>query len=353
MAEQSGDKQHEPTERRRNKAREEGQVARSQDLASAVVLLASIILLTTIGRQIVKTLTDYARQTLGEEAWLEADFDRIIPHLFHATFLILVPVGIFMALLVVTAIAVNYMQVGWLFLPNKLTFDFQKINPIQGFTRMFSLQSFMRLVFGLIKIAICAAVAYFALKNELITILNLIENSESEIAVYTLNLLLSVSLKVAICLVILAILDYAYQKWKYEQDLRMTAQEMRDEIKEMMGDPQLVSKRRQIQREMAQNRMSQTVPQADVVVTNPTHLAVALKYDADTMAAPIVVAKGAGVIAKRIRQIALEHGVPILERKPLAQALFRYVEVNQQIPAEHFAAVAEILAYVYQLKARA
>ena len=132
----------------------------------------------------------------------------------------------------------------------------------------------------------------------------------------------------------------------------MTTQEMRDELKEMMGDPQLVSKRRQIQREMAQQRMSQAVPQADVVVTNPTHLAVALKYDPATMPAPIVVAKGAGVIAKRIRQIALEHGIPILERKPLAQALFKHVEINQQIPAEHFAAVAEILAYVYQLKGR-
>ncbi len=352
MAEQSGDKSHEPTERRRTKAREEGQVARSQDLASSVVLLVAIILLMTTGKQIVDVLVAYSRHTLGEEAWLTSDGSTIYAHLFQATFLILKPVGIFMLILVTAAILVNYLQVGWMFLPNKLAFDFKKIDPIKGFGRMFSLQSLMRLIFGLLKIAICAGVAWYALRNELSNILKLVDMDEGESTVYMLQLLLSVALKIAVCLVILAILDYAYQKWKHEQDLKMTTQEMRDEMKEMMGDPQLVSKRRQIQREMAQQRMSQSVPQADVVVTNPTHLAVALRYDPATMPAPIVVAKGAGVIAKRIRQLALEHGVPILERKPLAQALFKHVEINQHIPAEHFAAVAEILAYVYQLKGK-
>ena len=350
MAEQSGDKSHEPTERRRTKAREEGQVARSQDLASSVVLLVSIILLMTMGKQIVDVLVQYGRHTLGEEAWLVGDANTIYSYMFHTTLLFMRPLAIFMLILVAAAILVNYLQVGWIFLPNKLAPDFKKIDPLKGFARMFSLQSLMRLIFGLLKIAICAGVAWYALRNELTTILKLVDVSEGESMAYILQLLLSVALKVAVCLVILAILDFAYQKWKHEQDLKMTTQEMRDEMKEMMGDPQLVSKRRQIQREMAQQRMSQAVPQADVVVTNPTHLAVALKYDPDTMPAPIVVAKGAGVIAKRIRQLALEHGVPIVERKPLAQALFRYVEINQQIPGEHFAAVAEILAYVYRLK---
>jgi len=350
MAEQNGDKSHEPTERRRSKAREEGQVARSQDLASSVVLLVAILLLMNIGGEIVTVLHDYSVRMLGEEAWIVGDNNTIYAHLYHATFLILRPVAMFMLILVGAAVLVNFMQVGWLFLPDKLTFDFKRIDPIKGFGRMFSLQSLMRLIFGLLKIAICAAVAWYALRNELNNILKLVDVSERESMAFMLQLLLSVALKIAVCLVILAIIDYIYQKWKHEQDLRMTTQELRDELKEMMGDPQLVSKRRQIQREMAQQRMSQAVPQADVVVTNPTHLAVALKYDPATMPAPIVVAKGAGVIAKRIRQLALEHGVPILERKPLAQALFKRVEINQQIPAEHFAAVAEILAYVYQLK---
>jgi len=351
MAE-GGDKTHEPTERRRTKAREEGQIARSQDLASSVVLLVSIILLMTMGKQIVEVLLNYSRHTLGEEAWLVGDANTLYSHMFHATMLILKPVAMFMLILVAAAILVSYLQTGWMFLPNKLAPDFKKIDPIKGFGRMFSLQSLMRLIFGLFKIAICAGVAWYALRNELDTILKLVDISEGESIAYMLQLLLSVALKIAVCLVILAILDYAYQKWKHEQDLKMTTQEMRDEMKEMMGDPQLVSKRRQIQREMAQQRMSQTVPQADVVVTNPTHLSVALKYDPETMPAPVVVAKGAGVIAKRIRQLALEHGIPIVERKPLAQALFRHVEINQQIPAEHFAAVAEILAYVYQLKGK-
>jgi len=350
MPEQNGDKSHEPTERRRSKAREEGQIARSQDLASSVVLLVAIILLMNIGGQIVEVLVGYSQRTLGEEAWLVGDSNTVYAYLYHSTFLILRPVAMFMLILVGAAILVNYMQVGWMFLPGKLGFDFKRIDPIKGFGRMFSLQSLMRLIFGLLKIAICAAVAWFALRNELNDILKLVDVSERESMAFMLQLLLSVALKIAVCLVILAILDYAYQKWKHEQDLRMTTQELRDEMKEMMGDPQLVSKRRQIQREMALQRMSQAVPQADVVVTNPTHLAIALKYDPATMPAPIVVAKGAGVIAKRIRQLALEHGIPILERKPLAQTLFKHVEINQQIPAEHFAAVAEILAYVYQLK---
>lgn len=350
MAEQGGEKSHEPTERRRSKAREQGQVARSQDLASSIVLLVSVILLMTMGKRIVDVLRQYSQRTLGEEAWLVGDANTIYSYLYHTTLLILKPVAVFMLILVVAAILVNYLQVGWMVLPNKLAPDFKKIDPLKGFGRMFSLQSLMRLIFGLFKVAICAGVAWYALRNELPTILKLADVPEGESMAFMMQLLLSVALKIAICLVILAILDYAYQKWKHEQDLKMTTQEMRDEMKEMMGDPQLVSKRRQIQREMAQQRMSQSVPQADVVVTNPTQLAIALKYDPDTMPAPIVVAKGAGVIAKRIRQLALEHGVPIVERKPLAQALFRHVEINQQIPAEHFAAVAEILAYVYQLK---
>jgi len=352
MPEQSGEKSHEPTERRRTKAREEGQVARSQDLASSVVLLVGVILLMTQGKQVVDVLIQYGRRMLREETWLEADFQTLIPHLHHTVYLFLEPLGKLMLTLVGAAIFVNYIQVGWMLLPNKLTLDFKKIDPIKGFSRIFSLQGLMRLVFGIFKIAICAAVAWFALKNEIGAILNLIDTNEGEISVYIIQLLLSVALKIAACLVILAILDYAYQKWKHEKDLRMTTQEMRDEMKEMMGDPQLISKRRQIQREMAQRRMSQAVPEADVVVTNPTHLAVALKYDPATMSAPTVVAKGAGVIAKRIRQLALEHGIPIVERKPLAQALFRHVEINQQVPAEHFSAVAEILAYVYQLKGK-
>jgi flagellar biosynthetic protein FlhB len=170
------------------------------------------------------------------------------------------------------------------------------------------------------------------------------------------HLLIDITLKtvlwVAAALVLLAIFEYALQRWKHEQDLMMTHQEVREEMKNLQGDPQIVARRRQIQRQMALNRISSSVPKADVVITNPTELAVALQYEPHEMAAPIVVAKGAGVLAQRIRRLALENNVPIVERKPLAQLLYKEVEVGRPVPTESYAAVAEVLAYVYQLKGK-
>ena len=153
-------------------------------------------------------------------------------------------------------------------------------------------------------------------------------------------------------LVLLALLDYGLQRWKHEQDLKMTHQEVREEMKNLQGDPQIVARRRQIQRQMVLNRISSAVPKADVIVTNPTELAVAIQYDPLEMAAPVVVAKGAGVLAQRIRRLALENNIPIVERKPLAQLLYKDVDIGKPVPTESYAAVAEVLAYVYQLKGK-
>jgi flagellar biosynthetic protein FlhB len=171
-----------------------------------------------------------------------------------------------------------------------------------------------------------------------------------QIAAFVADITLWTSLKIALALVALAILDYGYQRWKYEQDLRMTPQEVREEMKNLQGDPQVMARRRQVQRQLALHRISAAVPKADVVVTNPTELAVAIQYDSATMNAPIVLAKGAGVVAARIRRLALEHNIPVLERKPLAQALYKEVDINRPIPDKMYAAMAELLAYVYQLK---
>ena len=167
-----------------------------------------------------------------------------------------------------------------------------------------------------------------------------------------IEILLWTSLKIGLALLLLALLDYAFQRWKHEQDLKMTSQEVREEMKNLEGDPQVVARRRAVQRQLALNRLSNAVPKADVVITNPTELAVAIRYEPEEMAAPIVVAKGAGLIAQRIRRLALEHGIPIVENKPLARALYRDVEINQPIPEDRYAAVAEVLAYVYQLKGK-
>jgi flagellar biosynthetic protein FlhB len=173
-----------------------------------------------------------------------------------------------------------------------------------------------------------------------------------QIALFMTEVLLWTSIKVCVALLVLALLDYLYQRWRHEQQLKMTPQEVREEMKNLQGNPEVIARRRNVQRQLAMNRLKSAVPKADVVITNPTELAVAIQYDMATMAAPVVVAKGAGVVAAQIRRLALENGVPIIEKKPLAQSLYKEVDLNQPIPDKMYAAVAEVLAYVYQLKGK-
>jgi flagellar biosynthetic protein FlhB len=257
-----------------------------------------------------------------------------------------------LALTMVVAIVVTAFQTGLLFLPDKLAPDLSRIDPLKGFGRLFSLQNLVRLAFGIVKIAIVGTVAYWSLSNHRDAILGCSEMALPAMAKFLVDLLLDTTLKIALALLLLAILDYGFQWWKHEQDLRMTTQEIREEMKNLQGDPQVISRRRAVQRQLVLNRLSSSVPKADVVVTNPTELAVAIQYDPESMNAPIVVAKGAGTMAQRIRRLALEHGIPIVERKPLAQALFKEVEINRPVPHQMYAGVAEILAYVYQLKGK-
>jgi len=352
MPDQQGDKSQDPTPHRRQKAREEGHVARSQDLGSAVLLLVGVLVLMMAGKKLLDFLAWYTTRYLGGEAKLVADVDSVMV-VWSTTIAglarCLLPI---FGLLMLTAIAVNLAQVGFLFLPNKLSPDVSRLSLVKGFGRLFSIASAARLLFGLFKIAVIGAVAFVSLYGERETILGLGGLTVPEIGVYLLEILLWTTVKVGVALLVLAILEYGFQRWKHDQDLRMTPQEVREEMRNLEGDPQVVARRRMVQRQLALNRLSQAVPQADVVITNPTELAVAIQYEPKTMAAPIVVAKGAGVIAQRIRRLALEHGIPIVEKKPLAQALYREVDVNRPIPHDKYAAVAEVLAYVYQLQGK-
>jgi len=352
MPDQQGDKSQEPTPHRRQKAREEGHVARSQDLGSAVLLLVGILVLLMAGKKLIDFLEWYTTRRLGGEASLVADVDSVMV-VWNTTVTglakCLLPI---FGLIMLTAIAVNLAQVGFLFLPTKLSPDVSRLSLLKGFGRLFSIASAARFLFGLFKIVVIAAVAFVSLYGERETILGLSALSVPAIGVYLLEILMWTTIKVGVALLVLAILDYGFQRWKHEQDLKMTPQEVREEMKNLEGDPQIIARRRVVQRQLALNRLSQAVPQADVVITNPTELAVAVQYEPETMAAPIVVAKGAGVIAQRIRRLALEHGIPIVEKKPLAQALYREVDVNRPIPHDKYAAVAEVLAYVYQLQGK-
>jgi len=327
-------------------------VAKSQDLASAVLLLLGVALLFFLGGGVVNSLAMLARRQLGSAGTLVMDVDSTLTLYYDVLGLLARYVLPIMGVMFIGGVLVYVLQFGLLFLPDKLAPDITRLDPLKGLGRIFSISGLMRLVFGIFKILVIATVAFVSLYAEHETILGLTGMGMAQGAYYMVQALLWTTVKIGIALLVLALLDYAFQKWKHEQDLKMTHQEVREEMKNTEGNPEVMQRRRQVQRQLAQERLQSAVPKADVVVTNPTELSIAIQYDPVEMAAPIVVAKGAGVIAKRIRQLALENNIPVVERKPLAQALFREVDINQPVPADKYAAVAEVLAYVYALKGK-
>ena len=327
-------------------------MAKSQDLASAVLLLLGVALLFFLGGGVVNSLAMLARRQLGSAGTLVMDVDSTLALYYDVLWLLARYVLPIMGVMFIGGVLVYVLQFGLLFLPDKLAPDITRLDPLKGLGRIFSISGLMRLVFGIFKILVIATVAFVSLYAEHETILGLTGMGMAQGAYYMVQALLWTTVKIGIALLVLALLDYAFQKWKHEQDLKMTHQEVREEMKNTEGNPEVMQRRRQVQRQLAQERLQSAVPKADVVVTNPTELSIAIQYDPVEMAAPIVVAKGAGVIAKRIRQLALENNIPVVERKPLAQALFREVDINQPVPADKYAAVAEVLAYVYALKGK-
>jgi len=352
MAEQAGEKSQEATQHRRDQAREQGQVAYSQDLGSATLLIASVLLLRTYGGEIISTAGRFMQHqlsTVGPLTFESTDLIVLSQSLLGTLGKTVLPV---LGLLALTGVLSSVFQVGFLFVPERLMPDVSRLSPLSGLKRILSLAGAMKLGFGMFKVAIVASVATIILYLRYDEVLYASALSINKLGPFILDLALSAALWVGIALFALALLDFAYQKWKHEQDLRMTQQEVMDEMKNMQGDPQILARRRAVQRQMAMNRVGDKVPQADVIVTNPTELAIAIQYNPEEMAAPIVLAKGAGVLAQRIRRLALEHNIPVVERKPLAQLLYKEVEPGHPVPDETYAAIAEVLAYVYQLKGK-
>jgi len=250
------------------------------------------------------------------------------------------------------ALLTSVSQVGFLLTGKPLIPKFSKLDPIKGTANLFSKRAMVRLVMSLGKVALISALAGWIIYDDAPALIALGELEVAQAFILSSRLVFYMSLKLAVLLLLLALLDYAYQRWQHTEDLKMTKQEVKDELKSMDGDPLVKQRRARVARQLAMQRTAQAVPHADVVVTNPTHFAIAIKYDSATMHAPRVIAKGADFMAMRIRQIAAIHEIPIVERKPLARALFAAVEVGQEIPTEHYAAVAEILAYVYRISER-
>jgi flagellar biosynthetic protein FlhB len=352
MAEHAGDKSFEATPHRRQEAREKGHVAFSQDLGSAVLLMLGVLLLMLLGGSVAAFCTDLMLHRLGTVTELVARQENIV----HDSVGIALQLGVvvlpILGLMMLGGVLSSVLQAGFLWVPDRLSLDLSRLSPLAGLQRIFSLAGTMRLAFGVVKVVVVSIVAALVVWHRWDEVLRAGGLDTLQLAQFLLNISLSTMLWAGLALLILAILDYAVQRWKYEQDLRMTTQEIREEMKNLQGDPAIVARRRAIQRQMVLNRIATSVPKADVVVTNPTELAVAIHYEPEEMAAPVVVAKGAGVIAQRIRRLALEHNIPIVERKPLAQLLYKEVDVGRPVPTESYAAVAEVLAYVYQLKGK-
>lgn len=352
MADSSGDKKHSASERRRRQAREEGQVVRSQDLTSAGMLLAAVGALWMFGPPAAEQLAAAIVDALSVPRMQSLETNDAANWLLgYAGRLALAAVPLLLAMLF-AGVLVNVTQTGVVFSTKKIVPKLSHISPISGVKRIVSLQGLVRLGFGLFKVAVITVVAFFAVRYYSDSMLQLAELSVPQIASSLFECLLGTCVWIGLSLFVLAILEFAFQKWKHEQDLMMTDQEVRDELKETEGDPQVAARRRMVQRQLMMQRAESEVPKADVVVSNPTELAIAIQYDPMTMPAPIVVAKGAGVLAQKTRRLALENGIPVVERKPLAQVLYKTVDVGDIIPADHYQAVAEVLRYVYQLQGK-
>ena len=344
------DKTEEPTEKRRQDARKKGQVARSQELNTAFVLLMGFFCLRILWEYIYTNISEYTVYIYTHLA--QSTSIETIRELFIGVMLLLAKTSFpVMAAIMIIGFGINVLQVGLMVSTEKIEPKLSKLNPINGFGRIFSKRSLVELVKSLFKIAIIGSFLYMYLKDQIPFMPYLmyfdLGRSLEEIASIIFNMVF----KVIAIIIIMAVLDYAYQRWQTTQDLKMSKQEVKDEHKQMEGDPQIKGKIRRKQREMAMMRMMQEVPKADVIITNPTHLAVALMYK-QGMVAPLVIAKGQDLVADRIKQIAKEHKITIVENKPLARALYAAAEVGDMVPNELYQAVAEVLAYVYRLKNR-
>jgi flagellar biosynthetic protein FlhB len=348
----AGEKTEPATPRRREEVRKKGQVAKSGDLNSSVVLLAAMLALYFLMPAFMQNLADVTRGYLEHADSIEIDFNSAQTLLMRAVLQVsgfFVP---FMAIILSAALLVNVAQVGFNLSGYPLVPRLEKLSPAAGFRRMFSARSLAELLKSMFKIAIVGFIAYLTIRSEMDRLLALMNVDVWGAWAFFGRLCFNLGMRVAIAFLALGLADYGFQRYQFEQDIKMTREEVRQEIKDFEGDPLIRARIRRVRRQMAISRMMAEVPRAHVVVTNPFFLAVALRYDMEKMAAPMVVAKGARLMADRIREVAASNDVPIVQNAPLAQMLYRTVEVGAQIPEKLYRAVAEVLAYVYQIDRR-
>jgi len=351
MAEESGFERTEPaSERRREQAREEGQVAHSRELSTLTLLLAAGGGLWFMGFGLADRMSDMMRRGMQLSRTLAFEPDLMLLRLKDLSLDILLAFSPLLLLLVLTGVSSELLLKGWNFTFKPLLPDWSRLDPLQGLTRIISWNGVIEMIKAIVKTVLIGSVAGWVIWKNSGAVLGLVTEPLNSGIVHMVRLLGSSFLIMAGSIVLVVAVDVPFQVWDHGRKLRMTREEVRQENRETEGDPQVKQRIRSQQREMARRRMMSEIPKADVVVTNPTHYAVALRYQGKSMRAPQVVAKGAHLLAQRIGDIAREHGVPVLEAPPLARALYRHAELGDEVPAALYTAVAEVLAYVYQLR---
>ncbi len=350
MSSQLGEKTEKATPKKRRDAREKGQVSKSTELITSMSLAVMFGTIAIFGGSMVKGITDLQRHFFSSAgpdvmtaAWVQASFK-------DAAFMFIKIMAPFLGAALLAGVLFNVLQTGFMFTTKALMPKMERISPIAGFKRVFSKRTLIDLFKAIIKTAILGYVAYTEFESRMGGFPALMAQEVKYSTATFVDAIIAVAFKLAIALAIFAPFDYMYQRWKHSKDLMMTKQEVKDEYKLTEGNPQIKGKIAQKQRQMSQMRMMQSVKDADVVITNPTHYAIALTYKEQSNSAPVVVAKGKDYMAQRIKERAREHAVEIVENKQLARALYFFCEVGDEVPEELYKAVAEVLAYVYRMK---
>ncbi len=351
-----GEKTEPATAKRLTDARNEGKVAKSREMSSAIELIALFLVLKVfmsfVSENFFQTFSvfynkipDVVEESVGGISL------RTISILFHEVLITMLKIMLpFLAIGLIVSFVFGIVQVGWKITTKPLEPKLSKFNPINGFKRIFSKDSVFELVKSIVKIGLIVVVAYQCIKGNRNVLFVLYDIPLMQAIILCGNIILDTGLKISLVYLIVGFADWIYQKHKFKEDMKMTKQEVKDEYKNNEGDPQIKGRQRQRMREVSQRRMMQDVPKADVVITNPTHLAVALKYDANEAKAPVVIAKGEDYLAQKIKEKAREFDIEIVENKPLARMLYANVDIGSEIPPELYQAVAEVLAMVYNLK---
>ena len=354
MAEEQDDSQktEDPTSKRLDEARKRGQVANSREVNNLLMLGVFSLSVLFFGGTAAGALYKASMPFIESSDLIPADFGNLLHIGWHLLGVLLIAGAVPLALAVIAAVGAGYLQFGLIFSADGIMPKLDKISPLAGFKRMFSTRSLAEFVRGLLKIAVVASISLFLIVPEVAHLNKLIGMEMVQLLAETKALLAKLLIGVVSIVAAIATIDVIYQRMQHLREMRMSRQEIKEEFKETEGDPLIKGRLRQLRMERTRRRMMAQVPQSDVVVTNPTHYAVALKYDAKTMAAPKMMAKGVDKVAQKIREIAKEHGIPVIENPPLARGLFAAVDVDQEVTPEFYKAVAEVISYIFKLKRR-